>query len=90
MLSAHHLISSKGHNSVKKVGGVTILVLCTSADNGLYLYQFHENILNGIRVMERTQKVNGWTDGQTDRQMDGQRAGHNTTHLRRAYNNEKL
>ena len=24
--------------------------------------KFHENILNGIRVMELTRKVNGWTD----------------------------
>ena len=28
--------------------------------------KFHENILNGIRVMERTQKVNGLTDGGHD------------------------
>ena len=28
--------------------------------------KFHENILNGIRVMERTRKVNGRTDGRTD------------------------
>ena len=27
---------------------------------------FHENILNGIRVIERTPKVNGRTDGRTD------------------------
>ena len=37
--------------------------------------KFHENILNGIRVMERTRKVNGRTDrrtdGQTDRWTDG-------------------
>ena len=32
--------------------------------------KFHENILNGIRVMERTRKVNQWTDGRTDRQID--------------------
>ena len=30
---------SKGHNSVKNVGGVSILVLCTLSDDGLYLYQ---------------------------------------------------
>ena len=30
---------SKGHNSVKNVGGVPVLVLCTSSDDGLYLYQ---------------------------------------------------
>ena len=28
---------SKGHNSVKNVGGVTILFLCPSSDGGLYL-----------------------------------------------------
>ena len=33
--------------------------------------KLHENILNGIRVMERTRKVNGWPDGQMDRQTDG-------------------
>ena len=27
----------RGHNSVKNVGGVTVLVLCTSSDDGLYL-----------------------------------------------------
>lgn len=30
---------TKGHNSVKYEGGVTVLVLCTSADDSLYLYQ---------------------------------------------------
>ena len=41
---------SKGHNSLKNVGGVSVLVLCTLSDD--------ENILNPIRVMERTRKVN--------------------------------
>ena len=31
--------NSKGHYSVKNVGVVSVLVLCTSSDNGLYLYQ---------------------------------------------------
>ena len=30
---------SKGHNSVKNVGGVSVLVLCTLSDGGLYLYK---------------------------------------------------
>ena len=30
---------SKEHNSVKNVGGVTILNLCTSSDDGSYLYK---------------------------------------------------
>ena len=47
--------------------------------------KFHENILNGIRVVERTQKVNRRTDGCPDRQTEGRRARHNTTHLRQAY-----
>ena len=33
--------------------------------------KFHENILNGIRVMERTRLVNGRTDGRTNRWTDG-------------------
>ena len=28
---------SKWHNSVKNVGGVAVLILCISSDNGLYL-----------------------------------------------------
>ena len=30
---------SKGHNSVKSVGVVTVLFLCTSSDDGLHLYK---------------------------------------------------
>ena len=29
---------SKGHNSVKNVGRVAVLVLCTLSDDDLYLY----------------------------------------------------
>ena len=29
---------SKGHNTVKNVGGVTVLFLCTSSDGGLYFF----------------------------------------------------
>ena len=28
---------SKGHNSLKNEGGVTVLVLCTSSDGGLFV-----------------------------------------------------
>ena len=45
---------SKGHNSVKNVGEVTILFLCTSSDDGLYLYNVQESILDGIKVIEWT------------------------------------
>ena len=30
---------SKGHNSVKNECGVRVLFLCTSSDDGLYLYK---------------------------------------------------
>ena len=30
---------SKGHNSVKNVDGVMVLILCTLSDGGLYLYK---------------------------------------------------
>ena len=30
---------SKEHNSVKNVGGVTLLVLCILSDGGLYFYK---------------------------------------------------
>ena len=30
---------SKGQNSIRKVGGVMVLFLCTSSDGGLYLYK---------------------------------------------------
>ena len=31
---------SKGHNSIKNVAGVTVLYLCTSSDDAIYLYSF--------------------------------------------------
>ena len=31
--------NSKGHNSVKNIGGVSDLVLCTLSDDGLYFYK---------------------------------------------------
>ena len=37
--------------------------------------KFHERILNGVRVMERTRKVNGRTDGRPDRRTDARTDG---------------
>ena len=37
-----------GYNSVKSVGGVTVLVLCTLSDNALYLYQVLPKYLKGL------------------------------------------
>ena len=53
---ASKLKYTKGHNSVKNVGGVTILAHCLVL---LYICtKFHENISKGFRVIERTQFPN--------------------------------
>ena len=31
-----------------------VFFLCTSSDDGLYLYKFHENSLNDMKVIVRT------------------------------------
>ena len=62
---------SKGHYSIKILVELQFLF---SGHRLIMVYictMFHENILNGIRVMERTQKVNKWTDRWMDGQMDG-------------------
>ena len=46
--------NSKGHNSVENVDAVMFFFLCTSSDDGLFSAKFHENILDGIKVIERT------------------------------------
>ena len=38
---------TKGHNSIKSVDGVTVLVLCTSPDNALYFSQVLRKYLKG-------------------------------------------
>ena len=43
------VIFSKGHNSVKNVGGIMVLVLCTLFDNASYLYQDLCKYLKGLR-----------------------------------------
>ena len=50
------LVNTKRHNSVRHVHGVTVLVLCTSRLMILYICtKFGENILNGFKVIDRTQ-----------------------------------
>ena len=39
---------TKGPVSVKSVRGVIVLVLCTSSDNALYLYQLLPKYLKGF------------------------------------------
>ena len=45
---------TKGNNSAKYVGGVTVVDLCMLSGHALYFYQFCEIISNGIKVIERT------------------------------------
>ena len=48
------VLNFKGHNSIKNVGGVTVLFF--SAHRLMVVYicaKFHENIFNGIKVLER-------------------------------------
>ena len=45
---------TKGNNSAKNVGGVTVVYLYTSSGHALYFYQICKIISNGIKVIERT------------------------------------
>ena len=40
---------TKGHNSIKSVGGVRVLVLSTLSDNALYLSQILYKYLKGFQ-----------------------------------------
>ena len=40
---------TKGHNSIKNVGIVMVLNLCTLSKNALYLYQGLWKYINGIQ-----------------------------------------
>ena len=45
---------TKGNNSAKNVGGVTVVNLCTSSGHAYISIKYCEIILNGIKVIERT------------------------------------
>ena len=51
---------AKGHNSVKNLGGVMVLVLFTSFDDAIYLYQGSRNLFQ--RVLELLSGHNLHTD----------------------------
>ena len=61
LFSGHYFQTEifKGHNSLKNVGRVMVLNLCTSSYDALYLVynctEFHEYILDSIKIIERTQ-----------------------------------
>ena len=46
---------TKGNNSAKNVGGVTVVNLCTLSGHALYFYQVCDMISNSIKVIWRTQ-----------------------------------
>ena len=46
---------TKGNNSAKNVGGVTVVNLCTSSGHAAISTKFCDIISNGIKVIERTQ-----------------------------------
>ena len=62
---------TKGHNSVKSVGEVKVLVLCTLSDNALYLYQVLPKCFKGFQSYRPGQLGLHLTDGRMkDEQMD--------------------
>ena len=69
---------SKGLNYVNSVGGDMVLVLFTSSDSVLYLYQVLSKYLTGFRVRDLNIRVDarvvtnvdGWTDRWTDKQTE--------------------
>ena len=64
---------TKGHKSVKSEGGVEVLVLCTSSDNALYLYQVLPKVSS--RVSDSQTQTEGlmleWSQMLKDCRMDG-------------------
>ena len=70
---------SKGNNSAKNVGGVTVVNLCTSSDHALHLYQVSWNYLKRYQSYGPDTNVqpltDGRTDGRTDRRTDGRTDG---------------
>ena len=40
---------TNGYDSVKTVGGVTVLILCILSDDALYVYQVSRNYLKGFQ-----------------------------------------
>ena len=57
---------SKGNNSAKNVGGMTVVNLCTSSDHGLYLCQVSWNYLERYQSYGADTNVQPLTDGRTD------------------------
>ena len=61
---------SKGNNSAKNVGGVTVVNLCTSSDHALYLCQVSWNYLERYQSYGADTNDQPLTDGWTHRRTD--------------------
>ena len=61
---------SKGNNSAKNVGGVTVVNLCTLSDHALHLYQVSWNYLKRYQSYGPDTNVQPLTDGRTDGRTD--------------------
>ena len=62
---------SKGNNSAKNVGGVTVVNLCMSSDNGLYFLPSFVKLSRTVSKLwtgHECSTADGWTDGQTNGQ----------------------
>ena len=59
---------SKGNNSAKNVGGVTVVNLCTSSDHALHLCQVSWNYLERYQSYRADTNDQPLMDGRTDRQ----------------------
>ena len=77
---------TKGNNSAKNEGGVTVVNLCTSPDHGLYLYQVSWNYLERYQRYGPDTNVQPLTDGRTDRRTDGRTNGRTDTQRFGGYN----
>ena len=66
---------TKGNNSIKDVGGVTVFNLCTSSGHALYLCQVSWNSLERYQSYGADITDPPLMDGQTDRRTDTQNFG---------------
>ena len=71
--------NSKGNNSAKNAGGVTVVNLCMSSDHALHLCQVSRKYLERYQSYGADTNdqplTEGPTDGQTDGQTDTQKFG---------------
>ena len=61
---------SKGSNSAKNAGGVTVVNLCTSSGHVYICAKFREIVSNGIKLWSGYERSTA--DGRTDGRTDGQ------------------